>query len=85
MKLMLWNSFTSAWGMAAATDMHQRWALCFFFLLIRIGVLSCRRVPQPFDCGVNSIFREGTLISRSLLISPVSRTTPHGRKEAGRA
>lgn len=33
------------------------------FLLIRNGVLSSRWAPQPFDCGINSVFREGPLIS----------------------
>lgn len=81
---MLSNSFRNTWGMTAAL-IHIKGGLGGFFLLMRSGVLSCRRVPQPFGRGMNSVFREGTVISWSLLIPPVSRTTPHGTREAGRA
>lgn len=58
MKLMLSSSFTSTGGMTAATEAHQRWALCFS-LLIRSGVLSRRWAPQLFDCGPKRRFQGG--------------------------
>lgn len=82
-QVMLW-SISSTGGVAAATAAHQRWGLCVF-LLMRSPVLSCSWAPQPFDCDINSISWEATVIRPSLLLPPVSTTTPRGRREAGRA